>query len=79
MTRSNRKKNYKRVKKLIKKLKDDYSNLKKHYKEEINKLNIELWNKEYYIRSILDFLKDISHNPRDIPVHNGFRSMCNEG
>ena len=79
MTRSNRKKNYKRVKKLIKKLKDDYSNLKKHYEEEINKLNIELWNKEYYIRSILDFLKDISNNPWDIPVHKGFRSMCNEG
>ena len=33
MTRSNRKKNYKRVKKLIKKLKDDYSILKKHYEE----------------------------------------------
>ena len=57
MTRSNRKKNYKRVKKLIKKLKDDYSNLKKHYEEKINEL--ELWNKEYYITSILRYLRAI--------------------
>ena len=76
MTRSNRKKNYKRVKKLIKKLKDDYSNLKKHYEEKINEL--ELWNKEYYITSILRYLRSIPHNPWDTAIYSGFERMCNK-
>ena len=61
MTRSNRKKNHKRVKKLIKKLKD----AKKHYEEKINELEMELWNKRYYITSILGYLASISYNPWD--------------
>ena len=76
MTRSNRKKNYKRVKKLIKKLKDDYSNLKKHYEEKINEL--ELWNKEYYITSILRYLRSIPYNPWDTAIYSGFKRMCNK-
>ena len=76
MKRSNRKKNYKRVKKLIKKLKDDYSNLKKHYEEKINEL--ELWNKEYYITSILRYLRSISYNPWDTAISSGFERMCNK-
>ena len=61
MTGSNRKKNRKRVKKLIKKLKD----AKKHYEEKINELEMELWNKRYYITSILGYLASISYNPWD--------------
>ena len=76
MARSKRKKNYKRVKKLIKKLKDDYSNLKKHYEEKVNEL--ELWNKEYYITSILRSLRSISYNPWDTAIYSGFERMCNE-
>ena len=41
MTRSNRKNNYKRVKKLIKKLKDECCLAKKLYEEKINNLK---WN-----------------------------------
>ena len=61
MTRSNRKKNHKRVKKLIKKLKDECCHAKKHYEEKINALEMELWNKQYHITSILGYLSSISY------------------
>ena len=72
MTRSNRKKNRKRVKKLIKKLKDECCLAKKHYEEKINELEMELWNKRYYITSILGYLASISYNPWDRAVYRGF-------
>ena len=76
MTRSNRKKTYKKVKKLIKKLRDECFNLKKRYEEKINQLELELWNKEYYITSILGYLSSICYNPWDRAVYTGFRKMC---
>ena len=76
MTRSNRKKTYKKVKKLIKKLRDECFNLKKRYEEKINQLELELWNKEYYITSILGYLSSICYNPWDRAVYTGFRNMC---
>ena len=60
MTRSNRKNNYKRVKKLIKKLKDECCLAKKLYEEKINELEMELWKKRYDITSILGYLSSIS-------------------
>ena len=56
MTRSNRRKNCKIIKKLIKKLRDDCFNLEKHYKEKITKIHMQLLDKEYYLSSILDFM-----------------------
>ena len=76
MTRSNRKKNHKRVKKLIKKLKDECCHAKKHYEEKINALEMELWNKQYHITSILGYLASISYNPWDRDVYRGFAKMC---
>ena len=52
--------------------------LKNTTKKKINKLELELWNKEYYIRSIISFLRDISHNPWDKAIYSGFERMCNE-
>ena len=78
MTRSNRKKNYKRVKELIKKLGDECFNLKKQYEGKINQLEFEFWNKEYYTPSILGYLSSISYNPWDRAVYKGFERMCNE-
>ena len=76
MTRSNRKKNHKRVKKLSKKLKDECCHAKKHYEEKINALEMELWNKQYHITSILGYLASISYNPWDRDVYRGFAKMC---
>ena len=76
MTRSNRRKNCKGVKKLIKKLRDDHFHLEKHYKEKITTLNIQLLDKEYYLNSILNFMKDYYRSPWDIAVYRGFRNMC---
>ena len=79
MTRSNRKKNYKRVKKLIKKLKDECCHLKKNYEEKINELEMELWNKRYYIKSILGYLSSISYNPWDRVVYKSFfERICDD-
>ena len=78
MTRSNRKKNHKRVKKLIKKLKDECCLAKKHYGEKINELEMELWNKRYYITSILGYLASISYNPWNRAVYRGFVNMCDD-
>ena len=60
--RSNRKKNTKKSK-LIKKLKDDFFNLKKHYEQKITQLHIQLLDKEYYLSSILDFMNGYYHSP----------------
>ena len=30
---------------------------------------MELWNKRYYISTLLNYLDDISYNPWDIGVH----------
>ena len=76
MTRSNRRKNCKRVKKLIKKLRDDCFNLEKHYKEKITKLHMQLLDKEYYLSSILDFMRVYYRSPWDTAVYRGFRNMC---
>ena len=46
---SGSRKKSKRVKKFIKKLKHEHSLDKKHYEERINNLEMELWNKRYYI------------------------------
>lgn len=78
MTRSNRKNNYKRVKKLIKKLKDECCLAKKLYEEKTNELEMELWNKRYYITSILGYLSSISYNPWDSAVYRGFVNMCDD-
>ena len=78
MTRSNRKKNCKRVKKLIKKLKDECCLAKKHYADKINELEMELWNKQYRITSILGYLASISYNPWDRDVYRGFVRMCDD-
>ena len=69
MMRSNRRKNCKRVKKLIKKLRADCFNLKKHYKENITKLHIQLLDNQYYLSSILDFMKNYYHSPWDTAVY----------
>ena len=78
MTRSHKKKVSKKVKKLIKKLRDEYFHLKKQYEDKIPKLHIQLLDKEYYINSILEFLKDYYHSPWDKAVYTGFRNMCFE-
>ena len=75
MTRSNRKKKYKKIKKLIKKLKDDCFNLKKHYEQKITQLHIQLLDKEYYLSSILDFMNGYYHSPWDRTVYTGFQNM----
>ena len=78
MTRSNRKKKYKKIKKLSKKLKDDFFNLKKHYEQKITQLHIQLLDKEYYLNSILDFMNGYYHSPWDRAVYTGFQNMCFE-
>ena len=78
MTRSHKKKVSKKVKKLIKKLRDEYFHLKKQYKDKITKLHIQLLDKEYYINSILEFLKGYYHSPWDKAVYTRFRNMCFE-
>ena len=78
MTRSHKKKVRKKVKKLIKKLRDEYFHLKKQYEDKITKLHIQLLDKEYYINSILKFLKGYYHSPWDKAVYTGFRNMCFE-
>lgn len=52
--------------------------LKNTTKKKINKLELELWNKEYYITSILRYLRSISYNPWDTAIYSGFERMCNE-
>ena len=76
MTRSNKKISTKRVKKLIKKLKNDCFNLKKHYKQEITQLHIQLLRKEYYLKSILDFMNCNFYSTRDRAVYRGYQKMC---
>ena len=78
MTRSNRKKKYKKIKKLIKKLKDDFFNLKKHYEQKITQLHIQLLDKEYYRSSILDFMNGYYHSTWDRAVYTRFQNMCFE-
>ena len=62
-------------KKLKKKLRDDYINLKKEYEQKIANLHIELSDQRYYVRSMLDFVREATHNPWGRAV---FRSMCND-
>lgn len=76
MTRSHRRTNYKKTKKLIKKLRDDRFHLEKHYQEKITTLTIQLLDKEYYLNSILNFMKDYYRSPWDTAVYRGFRNMC---
>ena len=76
MTRSNRRKNCKIIKKLIKNLRDDCYNLEKHYKEKITKIHMQLLDKEYYLSSILDFMRGYYRSPWDTAVYRGFRNMC---
>ena len=71
------KKNTKKSK-LIKKLKDDFFNLKKHYEQKITQLHIQLLDKEYYLSSILDFMNGYYHSPWDRAVYTGFQNMCFE-
>ena len=78
MTRSNREKKYKKIKKLIKKLKDDFFNLKKHYEQKITQLHIQLLDKEYCLSSILDFMNGYYHSPWDRAVYTSFQNMCFE-
>ena len=78
MTRSNRKKKYQKIKKLIKKLKDDFFNLKKHYEQKITQLHIQLLDKEYYLSSILDFMNGYYHSPWYRAVYTSFQNMCFE-
>lgn len=78
MTRTTSKKNRKRVKKFIKKLQDAHSLDKKHCEERIINLEMELWNKRYYISSMLNYLASISYNPWDRDVYKGFTHMCSE-
>ena len=75
-TRSIKKKLPKKVKK--KKLRDDYINLKKEYEQKIANLHIELSDQRYYVRSMLDFVREATHNPWGRAVYHGFRSMCND-
>lgn len=75
---SGSRKKSKRVKKFIKKLKHEHSLDKKHYEERINNLEMELWNKRYYISTMLNYLASISYNPWDIGVYKGFAHMCGE-
>ena len=44
--------------------------------EKINALEMELWNKQYHITSILGYLASISYNPWDRDVYRGFAKMC---
>ena len=76
MTRSHRRKTYKKTKKLIKKLRDDRFHLEKHCKEQITMLNIQLLDKEYYLNCILNFMKNYYRSPWDTAVYRGFRNMC---
>ena len=49
---------------------------KKTTKKKINELEMELWNKQYHITSILGNLASISYNPWDRAVYRGFGKMC---
>lgn len=76
MTRSTKKKQGKNVKKLTKKLREEYIKLKKEYEEKVANLHIQLLDQRYYINSILDFVRGASRDPRDQAVYSSFRSMC---
>ena len=76
ITRSNKRKLPKKVKKLIKKLRDDYINLKKEYEQKIAYLHIQLMDKEYYLNSILDFMNCNFRSPWDRAVYTGYERMC---
>ena len=45
---------------------------KKNYKEKITKLHIQLLGNQYYLSSILDFMKGYCHSPWDTAVYRGF-------
>ena len=70
------KKKPQKSKKTDKKLRDDCFNLEKHDKEKITKLHIQLLDNQYYLSSILDFMKGYCHSPWDTAVYRGFRNMC---
>lgn len=76
ITRSTEKKHEKKVKKLIKKLRDDNDSMKKEYDEKVAKLHIQLLDREYYNNSTLDNYKLFSRDPWDRAVYRGFRTIC---
>lgn len=76
MTRSNKKKSTKRVKKLIRKLKDECFNLKKHYEEKVTQLHLKLLDKEYYLNTILDFMNCNFRSTWDRAVYRRYHKMC---
>ena len=49
-----------------------------NYLGQFTKLHIQLLDKEYYINSILEFLKGYYHSPWDKAVYTRFRNMCFE-
>ena len=73
-----RKKSAKKSKNLSKNSEMNTFILKKQYEDKITKLHIQLLDKEYYINSILEFLKGYYHSPWDKAVYTGFRNMCFE-
>ena len=40
------------------------------------KLHIQILDKEYYLSSILDFMRGCYRSPWDTAVYRGFRNMC---
>lgn len=51
---------------------------KKNANRKIAKLHIELLDQRYYVRSMLDFVREVTHDPWGRAVYHGFRSMCND-
>ena len=78
MTRSTKKKHVKKVKKLIKKLKDHNINMKKECDAKVAYLHIKLIEKEYYLNSILDFMNCNFRSAWDTAVYRGYKQMCHD-
>lgn len=75
MTR--RRRRYKKnIQKHIQKLKRGHSLVKRQHEENVNALKMELWNKNSYIKLLLEYLASISRSPWDIEVFKGFFDMC---
>ena len=50
--------------------------ISKNIKEKITKLHMQLLDREYYLSSILNFMRDYYRFPWDTAVYRGFQNMC---
>ena len=50
--------------------------ISKNIKEKITKLHMQLLDREYYLSSILNFMRGYYCSPWDTAVYRGFQNMC---